>query len=92
MKPSFGYAAFWTFSLLATAGLAPSAHGAGGIVTDGTAGGAGHWGRQETLSAPGSRRDAAIGEALGSRRGDNLFHSFKDRAYALTGRRLLWLR
>lgn len=76
MTRHFRYAALWGLALLA-AGMVPSAQGAGGIVTDGTVGAAGHLGRQATLSAPGNRRDIAIGEALGNRRGDNLFHSFK---------------
>src|SRR5690349_16441780 len=43
------------------------------IVTDGSLGSAGHIGRKESLPGP----NVKIGAELGSRRGNNLFHSFE---------------
>jgi filamentous hemagglutinin family protein len=61
-------------TLLATSIFSLAIHAAGGIATDGTVGGPGALGQPQSLGGP----HVNVSESLGSRAGNNLFHSFSE--------------
>ena len=61
-------------TLLATSAFSLTIHAAGGIATDGTVGGPGALGHPQSLGGS----NVNVRESLGSRAGNNLFHSFSE--------------